>query len=88
MALTKEIKVDKIEIVGDYKHVQVRTATIVSEDGVELSRSFHRHVVSPLDDTSGETAEVQAICASVHTDEVRAAYQAHLDAQQAELSGE
>ena len=88
MALTKTVKVDKIEIVGDYKHVQVRTATIVSEDGVELSRSFHRHVVSPLDDASGETAEVQAICASVHTDEVRAAYQAHLDAQQAELSGE
>ena len=82
MALTKTVKVDKIEIVGDYKHVQVRTATIVSEDGVELSRSYHRHVVSPLDDTSGETAEVQAICASVHTEEVRVAYQAHLDAQE------
>ena len=82
MALTKTQKVDKIEIVGDYKHVQVRTATIVSEDGVELSRSFHRHVVSPLDDTSGETAEVQAICTAMHTAEVRAAYQAHLDAQQ------
>ena len=81
MALTKEQKVDKIEIVGDYKHVQVRTATVVSEDGVELSRSYHRHVVSPLDDTSGETAEVQAICTTMHTDEVKAAYQAHLDAQ-------
>ena len=84
MALTKEVKVDKIEIVGDYKHVQVRTATVVSEDGVELSRSFSRHVVSPLDDASGETAEVQAICASVHTNEVKAAYQAHLDAQAAQ----
>jgi len=82
MALTKTTKVDKVEIVGDYKHVQVRTATVIEEDGVELSRSFHRHVVSPLDDTSGETAEVQAICASVHTDEVQAAYQAHLNAQQ------
>ena len=87
MALTKTQKVDKIEIVGDYKHVQVRTATVVLEDGVELSRSFHRHVISPLDDTSGETAEVQAICASVHTDEVKAAYQAHLDAQAAEMGG-
>jgi len=87
MALIKTQKVDKIEIVGDYKHVQVRTATVIEEDGVELSRSFHRHVVSPLDDTSGETAEVQAICAAVHTDEVKAAYQAHLDAQQAEMGG-
>lgn len=85
MALTKETKVDKIEIVGDYKHVQVRTATVVSEDGVELSRSYHRHVVSPLDDASGEDAQVQAICAAVHTDEVKAAYQAHLDAQATEL---
>ena len=81
MALTKTQKVDKIEIVGDYKHVQVRTATVIEEDGAELSRSYHRHVVAPGDDTSGETAEVQAICASVHTDEVKAAYQAHLEAQ-------
>ena len=82
MALTKTVKVDKIEIVGDYKIVQVRTATVIEEDGVELSRSFHRHVISPLDDTSGETAEVQAICASVHTQDVKDAYQAHLDAQE------
>ena len=82
MALTEETVQDKIEIVGDYKHVQVRTATVIEEDGAELSRSYHRHVVSPLDDASGETAEVQAICASVHTAEVRAAYQAHLDAQE------
>ena len=88
MALTKEVKVDKIEIVGDYKHVQVRTATVVSEDGVELSRSYHRHVVSPLDDASGEDAQVQAICAAVHIDEVKAAYQAHLDAQAAEMNGQ
>jgi len=87
MALTKIQKVDKIEIVGDYKHVQVRTATVIEEDGKELSRSFHRHVVGPLDDCSGECAEVQAIAAAVHTDEVKAAYQAHLDAQQAEMGG-
>lgn len=82
MALTKTTEVDKIEIVGDYKHVQVRTATVVSEDGVELSRSYHRHVVSPLDDASGEDAQVQAICAAVHTQDVKDAYQAHLDAQE------
>jgi hypothetical protein len=82
MALTKETKVDKIEIVGDYKHVQVRTATVVKEDGVELSRSYHRHVVAPTDDASGEDAQVQAICAAVHTDAVKAAYQAHLDSQE------
>jgi len=82
MALTKEQKVDKIEIIGDYKHVQVRTATVVSEDGVELSRSYHRHVVSPLDDASGEDAQVQAICAAVHTQAVKDAYQAHLDSQE------
>ena len=82
MALTKTQKVDKIEIVGYYKPVQVRTATIVSEDGAELSRSFSRHVVSPLDDSSGEDAQVQAICAAVHTQDVKDAYQAHLDAQE------
>ena len=81
MALTERTVEDKIEIVGDYKHIQVRTATIIERDGVEISRSFHRHVISPLDDVSGETAEVQAIAAAVHTDEVKAAYQAHLDAQ-------
>jgi len=82
MALTKTTEVDKIEVVGTHKHVQVRTATVVSEDGVEISRSYHRHVVSPLDDASGETAEVQAICTAMHTQAVRDAYQAHLDAQE------
>jgi len=82
MALTERTVEDKIEIVGDYKHIQIRTATIIERDGVEISRSFHRHVLSPLDDASNESAEVQAIAAAVHTDEVKAAYQAHLDAQQ------
>jgi phage host-nuclease inhibitor protein Gam len=77
--ITKELKEDKIEIVGDYKAVQVRTATVISEDGVEISRSYHRHVVSCLDDISGESAEVQAICNAVWTDELRTAYQEHLD---------
>ena len=87
MALTKEVVVDKIEIVGDYKHVQVRTATRVLEDGVVLSSSFHRHVVAPNADISGETQEVQDVCNAVHTDEVKAAYAAHLAAQAAEMGG-
>jgi len=65
MALTKETVVDKIEIVGDYKHVQVRTAIRVLEDGVVLSSSFHRHVVAPDADISGETQEVQECRTSV-----------------------
>ena len=74
MALTKEVIEDKIEVVGDYRAVQVRTATVVKEDGVELSRSFHRHVLHPDDDISGESSEVQGICNSVWTDEVKAAW--------------
>ena len=76
MALTERTEEDKIEIVGQYKNVQVRTATIIERDGVEISRSFHRHVVSPGEDTSSQSAEVQAICAAVHTAEIIAAYQA------------
>ena len=81
--LTEETVEDKIEIVGDYKHVQVRTATVIKRDGVEISRSFHRHVVAPdASDITGESAEVQAICNAVHTDEVKAASAAHLAAQE------
>jgi len=76
MALTERTEEDKIEIIGQYKNVQVRTATVIERDGVEISRSFHRHVVQPGDDTSSESAEVQAICAAVHTSEIIAAYQA------------
>jgi len=82
MALTEETVQDKIEIVGVHKMVQVRTATVIKRDGVEISRSFSRHVVSPVDDVSGESAEVQAIAAAVHTAEVIAAYQAHLASQE------
>jgi len=80
MALTKTALEDKIEVIGEHKSVQVRTATVIKEDGVELSRSFHRHVVTAGDDYSGESTEVQAICAAVHTDAVIAAYQASLEA--------
>jgi len=77
--ITKEIIEDKIEIVGEFKNVQVRTATVIKEDDVELSRSYHRHVVNCLDDISEQSAEVQAICNAVWTDELKAAYQEHLD---------
>ena len=82
MALTERTVEDKIEIVGDYKHIQVRTATVIERDGVEISRSFSRHVVAPGDDVSGESTEVQAIAAAVHTAEVIAAYQAHIASSQ------
>ena len=83
--LTEETVQDKIEIVGDFKHVQVRTATVIKRDGVEISRSFSRHVVAPdisTDDLANESTEVQAICAAVHTDAVKTAYAAHLAAQE------
>ena len=76
MALTERTVEDKIEIVGDFKHVQVRTATVIERDGVEISRSFHRHVLAPDADISGESAEVQAICNAVWTQEVKDAYAA------------
>ena len=82
MALTETTVQDKIEIVGDYKHIQVRTATVIKRDDVEISRAFSRHVVAPDADITGESTEVQAICAAVHTDDVKAAYAAHLAAQE------
>jgi len=82
MALTERTVEDKIEIVGDYKHIQVRTAVVIERDGVEISRSFSRHVVAPDADVSGESAEVQAIAAAVHTQAVKDAYAAHLASQE------
>ena len=79
MAITKRTEEDKIEIVGPFKHIQVRTATIIEEDGVEISRSFHRHTVSPDSDSSGESADVKAIVAQFHTDAVKAAYKKHTE---------
>ena len=75
MALGKTTTDDKIEIVGDYKHLNIRTATIVAEDGTELSRSFHRRVITPDADVSGESAEIQSIAAAVWTDDVKSAWQ-------------
>ena len=77
MALTETTEQDKIEIVGEFKLVQVRTATVIKRDDVEISREFHRHVVAPDDDISKESAEVQGISNAVHTDAVKSAYAKH-----------
>jgi len=78
MAITKRTEEDKIEIVGTHKIIQVRTATIIEEDGTEISRSYHRHTVAPGADVSGESAEVQAIATAVHTDAVVSAYNTYI----------
>ena len=82
MALTERTVQDKIEIVGDYKHIQIRTAVVIERDDIEISRAFSRHVVAPDADITGESAEVQAICAAVHTQAVKDAYAAHLASQE------
>ena len=78
MALVKTVTEDKIEVVGEYKAVQVRTATIVKEDGVQIGQSFHRHVLHPDSDISSESSEDQAICNAVWTQEIKDAWTAHL----------
>lgn len=88
MALTKTTEEDKIEVVSEYKHIQVRTATVIKEDGKELSRSFHRKVLvcGELDasnnfvDTniSAESTEVKGIANTVWTQSVKDAYKANL----------
>jgi hypothetical protein len=82
MSITKQTVTDKIEIVGPYNHVQVREAIQVLEDGQVISQSYHRYVVSPLDDTTDKDLKVQAVAAAVHTQEVKDAYTAHLAAQE------
>ena len=77
MALTERETEDKIEVVGDFKILQIRTATVIERDGEEISRAFHRHVCSPDQDVSGESAEVQSIATAVWTDEIKAAWAAH-----------
>ena len=78
MAITKETKQDKIEVVGDFKHIQVRTATIIKEDVKEISRSYHRHVVAPNDDSTNESADVKAMVAQFHTDAIKKPYADHV----------
>ena len=74
MAITKTTEIAKIEVVGEYKAVQVRTDTVIKEDDKEISRSIHRHVVHPDMDISGEDAEVQAVANAVWTDDVKTAW--------------
>lgn len=93
MALTERFENDKIEVVGQYKTVQVRRADIVERDGVEIARTFQRHVLHPgtlgesnvLVDTdlSGEDADVQAICTAIWTDAVKEAWRLKLVADAA-----
>jgi len=88
MALAKEIKIGAIEVVTDYKHIQVRTDTVVKEDGVELSRKYHRHVLicGALDnsnnlvdtDISGQDAQVQQVCGVYWTQAIKDAWKAKL----------
>ena len=82
MALTKETEIGRIEVVTDFKHIQVRTDTVVKEDGTELSRSFHRHVVTPdisAENLALENSEVQQIANSgIWNQAVKDAWAAHL----------
>ena len=89
MVLTERSENDKIEVVGQYKAIQVRRATVIERDGVEVSRSFHRHVLQPgtvgvgtdqLTDTdiSGEDADVQAICNAAWTDAIKESWRIKL----------
>ena len=71
MALAESIEYDKIEVIGQYKTVQVRKATVIKKDGVELTRSFERYVLHPDSDISAEPAEVSAVCNAVWTDAVK-----------------
>jgi len=77
MALSKTVLVDKIEVL-EAGQLQVRTATVVAEDGAELSRSFHRHVLNPGDDTTGQDDRVAAVAAATWTADVVAAWDASL----------
>ena len=76
MAITKETEIGKIEVVGQYKSVQVRTDTVIKEDGEELSRKYHRHALMPDADITNEHSEVQAVCNAVWTQDVKDAFAA------------
>ena len=81
MALTEHTIIDKYEVVGEFKQIQCRHATVIERDGLEISRSYHRHVIAPSDDVTGEPQEVQSLVALMHTPEIIAAYEAHMAAQ-------
>ena len=77
MALSESIEYDKIEVVGQYKAVQVREATIIKKDGTELTRTYNRYVLHPDSDISKEPAEVQAICNVVWTDAIKESWKTY-----------
>ena len=77
MALSESIEYDKIEVVGEYKAVQIRKSTVVKKDGTEIARSFNRYVLHPDSDISGQPTEVQTICNVVWTQEIKAAWKAY-----------
>ena len=79
MAITKEVTQDKLEIVGEFKKIHIRTATIIKEDGVELARDYHRHIINPSDDSTNESADVKALVSLFHTDEVKKAFAEYLE---------
>jgi len=79
MAITKETEISKVEVVGEYKHVQVRTDTVIKEDDKEISRSVHRHVLTPDEDISSQDDEVKAVCNAVWTDAVKAKWKTYQD---------
>lgn len=94
MALTESLEYDKMEIVTQWKHVQVRQATVVKKDGVEIARSFHRYVLTPgaLDasdnlvntDISGQPTDIQGVCNALWTDAVKSSWKTRLIEQKSE----
>lgn len=82
MALEKVIEQDKIEVVGPFSVVQIRTKTSIIEDGAEISSSFSRHSINPTDDITNETVKVRNICNAVHTDEIKAAYTNYINSSE------
>tara|TARA_R100001509_G_C4782557_1_gene186917 strand:+ start:324 stop:578 length:255 start_codon:yes stop_codon:yes gene_type:complete len=77
MALSESTEYDKIEVVGQYKHVQIRKATVIKKDGVEITRAYDRYVLEPHVDVSKEPVEVSAVCNAVWTDEVKEAWKTY-----------
>ena len=86
MSLTKTKTIDKIEAVGEFKHIQVRERTDIVEDGNVVSSTYRRWVIAPNQDHSQESADVQAMCKQFHTQEVKDAYATFLAEQESEMS--
>ena len=94
MALTESLEYDKMEIVTQWKHVQVRQATVVKKDGVEIARSFHRYVLTPgtldasdnlvITDISGQPTDIQGVCNALWTDAVKSSWKTRLIEQKSE----